>query len=315
MKILIVNTFYYPNMQGGAEQSVKLLAEGLMHRGHEVAVFCIDSQSGHEELTEHNGVKIYRYTAHSFNLYKYSYDKKNVGKMEKVLQKLICYRNDACIRDFAYVCRQFCPDVVHTNTTYGMSSYIWKKAYDLRIPVVHTIRDIDIVSPVRYGHRINKFVVRLHHIYMRKLSQYVSAVTAPSEYTLNSSLDIGSFINAKIKRCICNSIDFDKDALEKIIHEKKTRSSERIKFMYAGRLYYFKGIEHLIDAFENMKYKSCELHICGGGDLAEYVEEWAVKDPELFTMENLTVSSFRIFTILVMFLLFHHIGRNLSGGS
>ena len=32
MRVLIVNTFYYPNMQGGAEQSVKLLAENLLRR-------------------------------------------------------------------------------------------------------------------------------------------------------------------------------------------------------------------------------------------------------------------------------------------
>lgn len=37
MRVLIVNTFYYPNMQGGAEQSVKLLAENLLRHGNDTS--------------------------------------------------------------------------------------------------------------------------------------------------------------------------------------------------------------------------------------------------------------------------------------
>ena len=58
MRILFVNTFYYPNMEGGAEQSVKLLAEGLAKAGHIVAVYCADSRDG--RITEENihGIKV-----------------------------------------------------------------------------------------------------------------------------------------------------------------------------------------------------------------------------------------------------------------
>ncbi|WP_277406421.1 hypothetical protein [Lacrimispora xylanisolvens] len=83
MRILIVNTFYYPNMQGGAEQSVKLLAEGLVKKGHEVGIYSVDLRDGICEADIHNGVKIYRFTTNDFNLYRFSYDKKNVGKFEK----------------------------------------------------------------------------------------------------------------------------------------------------------------------------------------------------------------------------------------
>ena len=50
MRVLIVNTFYYPNMQGGAEQSVKLLAENLLKQGHTVAVYCADAKDGKKQL-------------------------------------------------------------------------------------------------------------------------------------------------------------------------------------------------------------------------------------------------------------------------
>ena len=42
MKILILNMFYYPNLIGGAEHSVKLLAEHLAAKGHKVSVLTMD---------------------------------------------------------------------------------------------------------------------------------------------------------------------------------------------------------------------------------------------------------------------------------
>jgi hypothetical protein len=42
LKILIFNTLYYPNIVGGAEKSVQLLAEGLIKKGHEVVIICTE---------------------------------------------------------------------------------------------------------------------------------------------------------------------------------------------------------------------------------------------------------------------------------
>ena len=278
MKILIVNTFYYPNMQGGAEQSVKLLAEGLVEKGHDVAIFCIDSKDGQESETEYNGVKIFRRTSNKFNLYKFSYEKNKVKKIEKIKQKLICYNNKECVKDFKKVCKEFKPDIVHTNTLYGMSEFIWKAAYKLNIPVIHTVRDIGMISPVQYGHHANLIIKKVHQLYNIRLSRYVTGVTAPSEYTLNTTLEIGTFKNAKIKKCIFNSVKIDMKDLEKTLKEKEKRTNKTIKFMYAGRLVYFKGIQHMIEAFELLNNKNCELHICGSGEMSDYVEEKTKKN-------------------------------------
>ncbi|GLB28318.1 glycosyl transferase [Lacrimispora amygdalina] len=281
MRILIVNTFYYPNMQGGAEQSVKLLAEGLVKKGHEVGIYSVDSRDGHCETAIHNGVKIYRFTTNDFNLYRFSYDKKNVGKFEKIQQKLLCYCNVKCSKDFEFVCNEFKPDIVHTNTIYGMSYLIWKAAYKNKIPIVHTIRDIAIVSPVQYGHKANPLIRLIHRLYMRSFTEYVSCVTAPSRYTLETSLAAGCFKRAGVKKCIFNSVAINHSETEAIMKEKQDRTSPRIKFMYAGRLVYFKGIEHMIRAFESMQYKDCELYICGNGEMEEYVKKCAAQNPRI----------------------------------
>ena len=60
MKILIVNTFYYPNMIGGTENSVKILAEKLHEYGNEVAIYSADGETNNLKIEEINGVKVYR---------------------------------------------------------------------------------------------------------------------------------------------------------------------------------------------------------------------------------------------------------------
>lgn len=275
-----MNTFYYPNMQGGAEQSVKLLAEGMVKNGYEVAVYCIDSKNGNQE-EEYNGVKVYRCTGNDFHLYRFTYDKKNVGKLEKIQQKLLTRWNRKCCRDFQEICEKFQPDIVHSNSVYGMSYLIWKEAYKRGIPVVHTIRDRAIVSPVQYGHKVNRLVLKAHRLYMRYFTKFVSGVTAPSEYTLRTSLETGCFKHAVLKQCIFNSVKFEKSDLHHLMEEKKLRNSPHIKFMYAGRLVQHKGIAHMLDAFWKMQNKDCELYICGGGEMAELVRQAAEKDSRI----------------------------------
>src|ERR1700710_1769757 len=58
MKIAFVNARYAPNEFGGAERIVRILAEGMVERGHQV---CAISISHTDEATEGelNGVKTY----------------------------------------------------------------------------------------------------------------------------------------------------------------------------------------------------------------------------------------------------------------
>lgn len=288
MRILIVNTFYYPNMQGGAEQSVKLLAENLLNHGHEVAVYCADSKDGKKTVEKKNGITVYRCTTGKFNLYKYSYKKSSVGALEKITQKLRCYYNPECEKDFEEICDKFKPEIIHTNTLYGIPCSVWRIAHKKGIEVVHTIRDTAILSPVQHGHKVSPLVVKAHQKYMYGVSEYVDAVTAPSEYTLRTSLDTGAFANSKVKECVFNSVSIDYALLRKMIAERKARTSEHIKFMYAGRLIYLKGIRQMIEAFSKIDNPDCELYICGTGDMVEYVNQQAEKDHRIIYCGKLT---------------------------
>lgn len=276
MRVLFVNTFYYPNMPGGSEQSVKLLAEGLASSGNEVGVFCIDKDIIETEIKEYNGVKIFRNSSYGFDL-----SKKKNKKINKAIQKIIGYYNKPCMKDFEKICIDFKPDIIHTNSLYGIPKFIWKISNKLSIPVVHTIRDTGLLSPVQYNHKCNILVRKAHRKYIKSLSKYVTAVTAPSEYTLNTTTEKIPFKNAKIKRCIFNSVKIDYKKMNRIIDEKTDRISSKIKFMYAGRLVYFKGIEHMIDAFSKIRNDECELHICGTGEMKDFVEKKAKIDTRI----------------------------------
>ena len=58
MKIAFVNARYAPNEFGGAERIVRILAEGLVERGHRVCAISI-SHTGEASEGELNGVKTY----------------------------------------------------------------------------------------------------------------------------------------------------------------------------------------------------------------------------------------------------------------
>ena len=61
MRILIINSYYYPNMIGGTEHSLKLLAEGLTAIGHDVCIYSIDNLESDELIYENiNEVNIFR---------------------------------------------------------------------------------------------------------------------------------------------------------------------------------------------------------------------------------------------------------------
>ena len=57
MRIMIVNTYYYPEIMGGAEYSVKKLAEQLQAMRHDVSVLCTGDSDSIEKV---DGVEVIR---------------------------------------------------------------------------------------------------------------------------------------------------------------------------------------------------------------------------------------------------------------
>ena len=103
MKVLVINSYYYPNIIGGAERSTQLIAEGLKRAGHEVMVFCLK----HETLDEVNGVKVYRANPGKFNV---DIRIKDQGSFfQKLKNKLVETNNKVIYKELIKVIHEFKP--------------------------------------------------------------------------------------------------------------------------------------------------------------------------------------------------------------
>lgn len=279
MKILIVNTWYYPNMLGGSEYSTKLLAENLVIQDYDVAIYSIDSNNRSIEIETINGVKVYRGTGGNYKKWE-----KNLGFFDKLKSKIKDVCNFKIKKEFFRVIKEFNPDVIHTNSLSGLSFYIWYLAKKKNIPVIHTIRDYSLYSPRGvYEKRTNrgfiyKFYLKLHQQCCRHFSKYVDSVTAPSEFTLDIFRENKFFKNAKKKVCVVNSVEYDKDLLEKNISYQQSKNNSYTTYLFVGRLLKIKGIEHLIESFKEINNPNYRLVICGDGDMQEYVTKAAADD-------------------------------------
>lgn len=119
MKILLVNTYYYPEIYGGAEYSVKKLAEELIRQGNTVKVLCTGNEARHELI---DGVEVIRIISRNvcrgceaakYPLYK------------RVIRRTLDIWNPFNKAKIDKVLEEYKPDVVHTNGLYDLSTIVW----------------------------------------------------------------------------------------------------------------------------------------------------------------------------------------------
>lgn len=265
MKILIVNTFYYPNMVGGTEQSVKLLAEGLVKRGHEVIVLTGDNG----DITEENGVRIIRLNLKT----------PNESLIRKTYRKVLEFNNISISSKINNILDDFKPDIVHTNNLFYISKIIWRLAKEKNIKVVHTLRDYWGLCPkttlLNNSGNIcekGKSICNIHKYNYNLSTKYVDIVTSPSKFTLDLYKKNNIFKNTR-EIVIPNAIDFDIDERNKLLEYRLSRVEDIVTFLFIGTLDMHKGVKFLIEAFKQVKLDNIRLNICGDGPLKSYVDQ------------------------------------------
>lgn len=286
MRIMIVHSYYSPEIYGGAEYSVKKLAETLQSRGHTVRVLC----SGGKDVIEHiDGVEVQRLRLNTLFRAK---DVSTVPRWKRLLSHLISIWNYANAGMVDRAIKDFKPDVIHSNCLYGFSPIIWKVARKNFVRVVHTLRDYHLMCPLvamscKYTNGEKcispKKSCRLHRVENRRHSCYVDCVTAPSRCTLDVLVQ-DDFFKESEKIVIPNAIDFNVDTAEKTLNfrmnELKIRKTTR--FVYLGGLTEQKGIRWMVNAFRAIPQgKDVELAIAGKGLLKDYIEAEAAKDSRI----------------------------------
>lgn len=294
MKILLLNSWYYPNLKGGAEHSVLLLAENLAKSGNSVAVFTIDSESGIFTEENINGVTIYRGTGGIYDI-RNAY-KKNKPLITSIRNKILEIYNPSIKIELNIVLEKFYPDVVHVNCIAGISMVAIRYFKSRHIPIVYTLRDYFLSSPrniienISWHNPILKLFLSAYQFYFKFNTKDIEAVTAPSNYVLNFYIRNGYFKHCKYKKCIVNSVDINLDEVKCNINNKSVHKKRN--FMFAGSLVETKGIKPMLNAFMQTKIDTI-FYICGKGDLEEFVKSCSKIDSRIKPQGNLSPNELR----------------------
>lgn len=286
MRIMIVNTYYYPEIVGGAEYSVKYLAETLLNKGHEIHVLC----TGKGNITENiNGVIVHRFKTKSICRALDAPDKSNIVKIVRRIQDIYNHKNGKL---FKKIIRDISPDIIHTNGLYDISPVIWKVAEKMNIRIVHTLRDYFLVCPkvsLKCGHIKGKcengmFPCRIHRYVNKINSKHVDCITAPSKLTMNIIKEYGLFRDTP-HVVIENATDVDTTKINAILQNKKDAwkisPHKKIKFIFLGSLTEQKGVLWMLDSFKKIESCNVELFIAGKGLLEDVIKDAAINDTRI----------------------------------
>lgn len=299
MKVMIINSLYYPNIIGGAEKSTQIIAENLNKFDIEPIVITISDE---ERIDYVNGIKVY-YIYHS-NVY-WSYYSKTKKAILKVFWHLASLYNFPILKKIDEILKKEKPDIVNTNNLSEFSVGIWKVIKKNNIPVVHTLRDFSLVCPRATLFR-RKDVCRRKNLicilmlsFRRLFSKYMDAVVGNSHFVLNEHISSGFFKNSK-KYVVYNSLESEK------ITSNIKKTGKKLNFGYIGHLSYHKGIEFLLKVFKDNRI--ADLHVFGRGITSEYenyLKEKYKSEKIIFYGFKKTEKAFNMIDVLIVPSLWH----------
>lgn len=260
MKVLLLNSFYFPYFIGGAEKSTQLLAEGLAQLGLDPVVAAVGPV---ETMAKIQGIKVHY--VRSRNLYWPSGDHKR-NPILRFLWHLLDTYHLGMSREVGKIIAGERPDLVHTHNLGGFSVAAWKAIKRQGLPLVHTIHDYYLLCPrttmFRNGQNCHGqcWQCRLFSIPKRSLSSLVDHVIGVSAYILQRHCQSGYFPRAR------RSVIFNPVAVQKKLG--KSRADGRLKFGYIGRLAPNKGVETLLEVFSHIDQQRATLSLAGDGKAA-----------------------------------------------
>lgn len=259
MKICLVNSFYYPDIIGGAEISVLKLAEQLKKNGHDVYVLCTSNIESVEYI---NGVEVHRVRIKNvYNPIDKVNKKKNISSLKKSVYSIINTYNLFNYRLLKDKLEEISPEVLHINNIDGISIVIWKVAQRMGIKMVQTLRDYSLLK------NNNNLLDKIRNPLYMSQSNLVECVTAPSKYTIDSFLS-EKYFSKSYSQVIYNAIDYSEDMVIKSLKNKldRAKSNMKVRFVFLGRLDNGKGIKFLLDTFMKIDNPNIELIIAGKGE-------------------------------------------------
>ncbi|WP_341743226.1 glycosyltransferase family 4 protein [Azonexus hydrophilus] len=293
MKIMYVNSFYAPNILGGAEVTLQALVEGMSKFGHDVVVVATGDNPGILEESV-NGIRVLRV---GIDNYYWGYSKEKKPKIKRFLWHCKDAFNTRMADNLQKIVASEKPDLLSSHNLAGWSSLVLEKIKSKEgVPIVQVLHDYYNLCPKNTMYNKNSpckkqcLACKVLRIRSKKYSESVDAVIGVSRFVLDEHLKYGYFKNVKIATAIHNVRS--QNYLINAGGKEDRNGALRIGFI--GALSREKGIEFLIDSFSSIKSNigNVELHIAGIGD-SEYEKYLKLKaGPSVFFLGQLRPSEF-----------------------
>lgn len=267
MKLLIVSFAYYPDVVGGGEFSTKMIAEGMVEKGHSVDVLCWAMEDKAEYI---KGVKVIRkYTprlSEECMLATKNHKNDNLkgySKYEKLKNK---WADLFYSHKWYYFYKNFIKkgeyDAVHAATALSyLGRYnCYKASYDLGIPISHVLRSPALIEFQFMGGHLSGIYRKLNAHAVKLLA----GLAAPSQYMLDLHNNYG--IRCNYQKAISNAVDIQE--FKPSLHDIQEKQNI---VLYAGDIRKEKGINTLIKATKEIQ--DVMLYLVGQGPLSKDTEQ------------------------------------------
>lgn len=272
MRVLIVNTAYDPDLLGGAEHSVRELADGLLARGIETrAVSLSRTGGGYPAKPEF----VRRIPSRAFDQFVSRRPRPAWRKLVWHLGEIARFREYAQLRSEI---KKFSPNVVHLNNLAGFGWLAWLAVRDL--PSIQTCRDYSLICTSATG----------MHDGVECNGRRISCRLLKAAYTwrwLQPSYVVGitSYVS---KRMSLNGVR-GKDRIVRVVHNSPT-VPKRVPhapiiadFGFLGQVTPEKGVEVLLEAFSVSTLPAATRLALGGVISEQYLAHLREKFADLFS--------------------------------
>lgn len=264
MKIALFNEKYHPNVSGGTEKSVKVLADALRVRGVTPEVITLSPET-ETRVDSVDGVRVHYLASRNFF---WPFDGKRRARWRMWAYHARDAANVAMVADAMRALDGIRPDLAHTNNLSGLGIPLWRALGARSLPIVHTLRDYFLMYPFstrfRAGRECEKPCLECapFAVLGRRLSRRVDAVVGNSRDILDSHLAAGYFPDTPVRSVVYNASTIRADDLRPAPPPSGRRG---VTFAYLGRITPEKGVERLLNATRRLPDDGWRLLMAGDG--------------------------------------------------
>lgn len=283
MRILFVNSFYAPEIGGGAELTLQRLVTEAQIRGHDVEVFT----TGETQVTEVvDGALVYRFPID--NTFR-KLSRELPGKFRRIRWQWRDRGSKKMADRLSETVGIFRPDIVQFHNLPGITMSAWQVPKAMGIKSIQVLHDLNVICPNSSMFKNGASCARrctschLFRLGSVKGSRALDATVGVSSFVLNKVTAEGYFPKSQ-KHVIYNA--------QNLPPAHPLPDGPHTIFGYAGALSPAKGIDWLIDQFDN-SYGWLQVAGTGSSSYVNYLKDRAAGKNIVFVGHVNPISFFR----------------------